>query len=310
MTHIEMHRRSRDELQAVLHPVPLDDFVSKEWGKQFVHLAGPAGKFSRLYDWERLNDVLAFQRIESPRLRLFKNGKEIAPLKYRAPSIPGRGHFLRSKVVLKALSDGATLIIDEIDETSQRLRSLMLAFEDAFKVKVHTNLYAVWGVDNGFPIHWDPCDTFVLQISGRKRWTVWKPTRLHPLMQEAEKAPEPTEPPIFDADLIDGSLLYVPRGWWHVVRPVDEPSLHLTVTINSQNGTHLLMWLLRRLRENAAYRMDVPRTAGYDQQLAYVQELRKAVADASAGDLIHEFLVRAETEREPRPEFCLPNLTV
>ena len=39
--------------------------------------------------------------------------------------------------------------------------------------------------------------------------------------------------PLWEGMLEDGDLLYIPRGWWHVATPLDEPTLHLTVGVNN-----------------------------------------------------------------------------
>ena len=53
-------------------------------------------------------------------------------------------------------------------------------------------------------------------------------------------------------------LLYIPRGWWHVATPLDEPTLHLTVGVNNPNGADFLAWYVDRLKTSEDVRRDLP----------------------------------------------------
>ena len=58
-----------------------------------------------------------------------------------------------------------------------------------------------------------------------------------------------TEDPDIHVLLLEaGDLLYIPRGWWHVAMPLDEPTLHLTVGVNNLTGADFLRWFADRLR--------------------------------------------------------------
>ena len=42
-------------------------------------------------------------------------------------------------------------------------------------------------------------------------------------------------------------MLYLPRGWWHEVTPLPEPSLHLSVGIYVPSVLDALGWLCQRV---------------------------------------------------------------
>ena len=58
-------------------------------------------------------------------------------------------------------------------------------------------------------------------------------TRKYPLAVDVEPTVEKPDTPLWEGMLEDGDLLYIPRGWWHVATPLDEPTLHLTVGVNN-----------------------------------------------------------------------------
>ena len=125
-----------------------------------------------------------------------------------------------------------------------------------------TNLYAGWHSQKAFDMHWDPQEAIVLQLSGKKRWKVYRPTRLHPLKNDVELPHQPAGEPVWEGLMADGDLLYIPRGWWHVAFPLNEPSLHLTVSLTPPTGMDYLGWAVSKLRRHAQARASLPPAAG------------------------------------------------
>jgi len=101
-----------------------------------------------------------------------------------------------------------------------------------------------------------------------------------------------------------GDVLYLPRGWWHIAHPVDEPSLHLTFGIAPMHGLNLLNWMAMRLRSNALLRRNLPQ-GGLTRE-AYMAELRAIVAEALGDRAIEDFLRDAEEHVHGRPSLRLP----
>ncbi|MDQ3907930.1 MAG: cupin domain-containing protein [Acidobacteriota bacterium] len=274
-------------------------------------MRGRAGKFAALMPWARLNDVLARHRLEPPRLRLVRDGKPVAVSDYirhatggakRRVSIPR----LRAAELNEQLRAGATLILDAVDELHAPLTELASALELAFRERVQINLYAGWRTSHGFDLHWDEHDVFILQVAGRKRWRVYAETRRAPVSNDVEPAPEPTADPLWEDTLEDGDLLYIPRGFWHVAFPLDEPTLHLTVGVHRRNGLDLVRWMTDGLRASEAFRRDLPRDAPAEEQAAHVRRLRdEFVARFDAGALSN-FLREHDENAEPRPHLSLP----
>lgn len=299
-------------LANLLDPMPVDEFLGHSWCQALTYIPGRKGKFVNLCPWEHVNTLLETHRMDTPRLRFHKLGHELNARQFRRPSnIPGRGSVLRSSEVLKELRDGATLVIDEVEDTLPPLRDLAVSLMNFFKAPTFVNMYAGWGSNNGFALHYDPQDVFVVQVHGRKHWQVWKPTREWSMVPDVEVAPAPTGPPDFDAEITDGDVLYLPRGSWHLPHPAGEPCLHLAVCVTNWTGVDFAMWLARRLRSSATVRKDLPHLGNRIERREHTEALQRAFQEAWTSDLVDEFLQVAfddHLQTKTRPRLSLPNL--
>jgi 50S ribosomal protein L16 3-hydroxylase len=93
------------------------------------------------------------------------------------------------------------------------------------------------------PMHFDPVDTITVQLRGSKRWWIAPPVTPDPTVAWAvrdrsvdpelwryahEPLPDRRRPDTEEHLLTPGSVLYVPRGWWHETRSAEESvSLHV-----------------------------------------------------------------------------------
>jgi hypothetical protein len=301
---------ARENLARLLEPCAPEEFLASAWGRDFRHVRGARGKFSRLMPWSRLNDLLARHRLDSPRLRLTREGKPVPTSSYLRHATGGRSKTpiprLRATDLTNQLRDGATLVLDAVEELHAPLTELAAALELTFRERIQINLYAGWRTSRGFDLHWDEHDVFILQVAGRKRWRVYGQTRPFPVANDIEPAPKPTGDALWEDTLEDGDLLYIPRGWWHVAFPLDEPTLHLTVGVHKRTGLDLLRWLSEDLRASEIFRSDLPRDASADEQATHVERLRDELVARFDGDTLIKFFREHDANAEPRPRLSLP----
>jgi hypothetical protein len=301
-----------DNLEKLLEPCLQEEFFASSWGRSYRHVAGWRGKFSHLLPWDQLNRILREHRLDFPRLRLVRDGQSLQSTAYLRHIRGSRGRTQIPRLLPVKLTEqlrgGATLVLDAVDELHQPLDQLAEALERSFHEHVQINAYAGWRTSRGFDLHWDDHDVFILQVTGRKRWSVYGMTRPHPLARDIESNHKPSGEPLWDAILEDGDLLYIPRGWWHVAFPLDEPTLHLTVGIHNRTGLDLLKWLADRLRSSENFRMDLPRfSCTQEEQAAHVNRLRHdLLAELDNGDLIERYFSDHDGAAEARAHFSLP----
>jgi ribosomal protein L16 Arg81 hydroxylase len=288
-------------LNHILAPVTLEDFFRDYWTKKFLHVPGQPDKFSHLFPWEVLNKALEEGRFEPARLKLVKSGVDISADRYL------NGVWVDSGKLAGELSNGATLIFNGCEEVHRPVRDLCVYLERLFHHRVTVNLYAGWRRDHGFNVHWDTQDNMILQVAGRKRWKVWAPTRLYPFREDVvDTALPPTGEPDWDETLEPGGTLSIPRGWWHVAYPMDEPCLHLTVTIQNLNGIDFLRWMAERMKSSDAARMEVPVVATSGERAAWLEQVRTDFIAGWDETLLDQYLAEMDAKVRPRTSISLP----
>jgi len=203
------------------------------------------------------------------------------------------------------------LVVNRVDDYFAEVQSVAEAFEEAVGTSTSVNMYAGWRTDNGFDLHWDPQDVTILQVSGRKRWVVYEPTRNHPYRDEPVKPEKPEGQPVWDGILEDGEALHIPRGWWHVAYPLNEPSLHLTVTSVPADGRDLLNWVVRKLTSAETVRKNVPYFDSMDSRGEYISSIRRMVDECLAReDVIEQFWDQWTGSIPVRSNVCLPQAPI
>ncbi|MGP4091620.1 cupin domain-containing protein [Streptomyces sp. KR55] len=226
------------------------DFPAGAFGRTY-RIWRSVADFSSVLTWDDLNTVIGQGRLEPPRLRLHRDG-ELIPWQRYATAVTTRRNVVWQRIqpsrLHGQLHDGASLVLDAVDELHQPAERLAQALERVFRGRVQINVYASWTATEGFGTHWDDHDVIVVQLEGAKRWRLYGPTRINPLRRDTEAPEPPADEPIEEIALRAGDMLYLPRGWWHAVAATEGRSLHLTCGLQTTTGADLLGWLSDRLR--------------------------------------------------------------
>ncbi|HEX4027003.1 MAG TPA: cupin domain-containing protein [Rhizomicrobium sp.] len=287
----------------VVAPLGADAFLRNYWLKSFVHIPGQAGRFTELLTWSELNAILEQHRLTPPRLKLFKDGQAMDPAQYLTPAVFGVPR-LDAGGLISSLAHGASLILDDMQELAPRVRALMQSFQDVLHTDCYANLYAGWHSQKAFQLHWDSQEAFVIQLCGRKRWRIYQPTRLHPLKNDIEPPPQPSGSPAWEGVLGDGDTLYIPRGWWHDAFPLNEPSLHLTISPTPPTSLDYLGWVMGYLRQQAELRASLPLEAEARGEIA--RKISLAVTQSLHQLPLEDFLREWDANIRPNPHIRLP----
>ncbi len=286
-------------------------FLAQTLHRSHLVIPGPPADVAGLLSWDDLNSILANHRLEPPRLRLSADGETLPAHRYASAFTNRRAatwHRLQPADLHARLAEGASLVLDAIDEIHPPIRAVAEQLERFLGTPVQANAYASWTAKEGFGTHWDDHDVVVVQLRGAKRWRLYGPTRTAPTWRDIETPAEPTGEPIADLVLTPGDVLYLPRGWWHAVT-ADQgtESLHLTFGLVAHTGADLLAWTVDQLRAKTALRLDVPRFAPQDDQAAYIADLRQAlIAELNAPDLLTRWAASVDTTHAGRPAPSLP----
>ena len=163
--------------------------------------------------------------------------------------------------------NGATLIFPHLHESMAELGEFCRALEAVFSAHVQTNIYltpqrkAEGERNQGFPIHYDNHDVFVLQISGSKAWNFYGAPVTIPYRGEAFQVGRHDPGEITESfTLKPGDCVYVPRGLMHEAPNVgDEPSLHITVGLITKTWADLVLESVSELAlAESAFRRSLP----------------------------------------------------
>jgi len=278
-------------LDQVLAPLGAEAFLRDYWLKTFVHVPGKEGRFAHLITWEELGAILEQHRLTPPRIKLYKDGQAIDPANYLTAAMFGVPRLDAGGLAI-CLAQGASLVLDDAQELAPRVRELMQGFQEALHTDAFANLYAGWHGQKAFSLHWDPQEAIVIQLYGRKRWKVYRPTRTHPLKNDIEPPAQPTGAPVWEGIIADGDVLYIPRGWWHEAYPLNEPSLHLTISLTPPTAMDYLAWAVSRLRRQQDMRASLP--VGDDAALAAAMQtisglLSGLLQEAPLGTFLQEW---------------------
>lgn len=237
-------------LQQLLEPYSPDQFLTEYWTQKAIHISAfDSRKFQSFFSWNDLNYLLNYHRLSEPDIRFSMQGTSL-------PATQNRQEWS------DRLRQGATLIVNGVHHQVPTVAELAAHLRQDMGSETHVNLYCSPANQRGFDCHYDTHDVLILQIDGAKQWFVYRETVPYPTSNLPSSAqPKPEEPTYLQCVLKAGDLLYIPRGHWHYAVASDQPSLHLTVGIESQTGLDWLRWLIRVLEKHPDWRQGLPVSA-------------------------------------------------
>ena len=283
-------------LAALLAPLTIEGFQRDYAEQRPLHLerAAPAW-LQQLPDAWALDGLVA-RAAAAGKVRLVRQGSAFPG---PADGLPG---------ILSAYSQGSTVVVAKGHEESPDIGALAAALQEELEQPIGINLYLTPPGAQGFKEHADGHDVFILQLSGEKRWRVFRPIIHLPLESQVVRPPPfdeqilPPPPegygePILDLRLTRGQLLYLPRGFVHAAETSQAGSAHLTIGAHPLRQRDLLTEMLAVAAERArALRETLPRL-GKDRgsELASARRALQATLDAlAAPGALEEALARAE----------------
>jgi hypothetical protein len=289
-------------LDDLLHPCNVQEFLANYAGTGFLHVPGEAQKFASLLPWSALNDILRTHRFGAKGIRMVSGGRTIPQEAFLKDGI------VRASEMTALLREAATLVLERVDCMYEPLTGLAESLERVFEVPIQINMYAGWRVAHGFDVHWDDHDVFVVQVAGRKHWKIYGVTEKFPIRNSVElRSQPPTSEPVFDALLNPGDLLYLPRGWWHIAIPCDEPTLHLSVGVRYPTGLDILRFVTQEMEQDVRMRRDIPLAGTPEVRVEVMKGVGDAVASAIRDpDVVERFVKVQRTMASPRPTLGLP----
>ncbi|HEY1855193.1 MAG TPA: cupin domain-containing protein [Solirubrobacterales bacterium] len=272
-----------------------------------------------MLDSAAVDQLVSERGLRTPFLRMAKEGAVRPATSFTRGG--GAGAAIADQAaddkVLAAIADGSTLILQGLHRTWPPVVEFGSRLADELGHPVQINAYVTPPQSQGFAPHHDVHDVFVLQIAGRKRWTVHSPVVENPLDNQPfdkfkpEIAERVAEPPLLETNLEPGDSLYLPRGAIHSAKALGETSIHLTIGVQQLTRYQLAQFLLEAVQDDAELRASLPMLADLSDSEVLGPLLAETVAAVHAalggvsGERIAE-KVGTSLMRRTRPEAIGP----
>jgi hypothetical protein len=161
--------------------------------------------------------------------------------------------------VLAEWEAGATIVLQALHVNRLPVATFCRDLERTLGHPVQANAYYTPRGSQGFAVHHDTHDVFVLQVAGEKRWFLYEPVLELPLKrQRYSQALGTSGEATHELTLRAGDTLYLPRGWLHEALTSDADSLHLTVGVNVYTWLDALHAALDDCAADVELRRSVP----------------------------------------------------
>jgi mannose-6-phosphate isomerase-like protein (cupin superfamily)/sulfur carrier protein ThiS len=230
-----------------------------------VHRTDP-GLGGQVLSLADVDHLLTETAIRAPAVRVARNGSVLPESAFtRGGSLAGKPLTgLVDPVKLVRLHDeGATIVLQGLQRYWPPVGDLVAELELELGHPCQANAYLTPPGAQGFAVHSDSHDVFVLQTHGTKLWEI------HGEGGPGELLLEP------------GVVAYLPTGTPHAARAQEEVSLHLTIGINQLTWRSLVTRVVGRVLADVP---DEHLPAGYlddpDRLADGLQQHLGAVADA------------------------------
>ena len=193
--------------------------------------------FAGLIGFGELDVVLGSHDVHRGGIRLARGDDDLSADEYSSAS--GRVDPL---LVVKQFDQGATIIFNQLHRRVKGLGEFCASLGEIFGSRVQANIYLTPPHGQGFRPHWDTHDVFVLQVSGRKHWSIYDTNVTLPLRGQTFDSKRDTPGEVKEEfELRPGSVVYIPRGVMHSARSGSETSLHITVGVTTYTWTDLFL---------------------------------------------------------------------
>ncbi|WP_313960508.1 JmjC domain-containing protein [Nocardioides sp. zg-1228] len=184
-----------------------------------------------------VDHLLTQTAIRTPAVRVARNGSVLPESSFtRGGSLAGRPltGLVDPEKLMRLHDEGATIVLQGLQRYCSPVGDLVAELELELGHPCQANAYLTPPGAQGFAVHSDSHDVFVVQTHGTKRWEV-----------HGEGGPG-------DLLLEPGVVAYLPTGTPHAARAQESVSLHLTIGINQ------LTWRALLAREVEGLLADVP----------------------------------------------------
>jgi hypothetical protein len=243
-------------LNLLLPPSGVDDLVT-EWPDDPRVYARGDTELDRVITPSLLRDYVDTGCVPAPEVAVMKQGPELHPGSFMTN---GRTDPAKLDKLYRA---GYTIRLGNLQRVMPFMAHLTRAIQQETGYSNYVHAFLTPPESQGLLHHWDQQMAVIAQVSGTKRWELWRPVVESPMRAHLESfrvwknsymRDWTTAGPDMVIDLKPGESLLLPRGWVHNPFNVDpdEASVHLTFAIRERTP----FWLAEHLVATAIERLD------------------------------------------------------
>jgi ribosomal protein L16 Arg81 hydroxylase len=273
--------RASDALSRCVDPFGAAEFLAEYWEQQplAVERSEP-GRFDDLLSVADVERLVSSGGLRAPALRVVREGGQIpeadytTELSWRPKPFTG---VVDPDRVAAAFERGSTIVLQGLHFNWPPLARFCRQLESELEQAVQANSYYTPRRSQGFAVHHDTHDVFVLQVAGEKHWRVYDPLLELPLKsQRWSPSLGKPGPAVLELTLRAGDTLYMPRGWLHEALTSETDSLHITVGINVHTWLDAVRAAVDELATDVEFRRSVPDDG--EQRVDLVERLAERLA--------------------------------
>jgi hypothetical protein len=269
------------------------DFAETTWARAPLHrpAADPRG-FDDLLTESAVDELVGERGLRTPFVRVARAGTTLANSAFTAPGGVGAGigDQVSDDRLTALFASGSTLVLQALHRVWPPITEFCQQLAADLGHPVQANAYVTPPQNQGFDDHYDVHDVFVLQVAGRKRWSIHAPVLPSPLRDQpwtdrrdaVRRAAE--HDAVLETVLEPGDVLYLPRGYLHSATALGGVTVHLTLGVHTWTefavAEELVALALRRLADDEGARRSLPLgTALRDDELG-VDTVRTLLSEA------------------------------
>ena len=268
------------------------DFMDQYWERRSLHIRRSAGNgLADVLTLADMNWLFSSCVFRTDEIKVAKGGNIVPSASY--VSEPGEPVMLRAAAdyvntaaMLNCFQQGATLVLSQLNQKWPPLQRLKEGMQRSLSANVVANVFLSNSDSQGFSVHYDSHDVFVIQLEGQKTWSLYDSPLPLPTKAQAFGRTGVTAGALSQTVTLEpGDVLYVPRGVFHEARTSDTLSLHVTL------GVHPYLWvdyvsdIVQAIgSSNVDWRRSVPTGAGADTHAGRHKLLRQLLADLASAE--------------------------
>jgi len=257
-------------------------FLDKHWDQEPWVSTGPPDRFDGLFSLAELDRILSMGALGGRWLKIVRHGAKVPPRFFTRNTWTFGSQDTEAVPDCRRIADlvakGCTIQAQEVDRVSAPLAQLCASLETELSHRAWANAFLTPPQEQGLNVHSDKCGVIAIQIQGSKRWDIYR--RRHATPRQIPISLDPGEQPVLSAVLSQGDAIYVPPGYAHDVKSLDEPSLHLSIGFVHAMLTDFLQEAVEWCAESAGLNVSLGPAFSHDTPEA-VEQIRNASLEVS-----------------------------